>query len=146
MRVGDDFIVILRAGGHVVRTLFPVLTEVGGSVYTLLAFTRFDDAIKRIWRRRRHGQADTTHMVFGQASTDFLPICTTIQAAMNARSRTAIDQSPYVTPTLIAGSHDQVRIIWVYHEFVDSGVLINSKNLVPSGPAILCAIEPAIAP
>ena len=62
--------------------LLPVLSKIDGALHALLVFARFDDAVERVWRRGRHGQTDASHVVLRQAGTDFRPVGTAVQAAM----------------------------------------------------------------
>ena len=65
-----------------------------------------------------------------------MPAHATIGAFVDAAARPTVDQCPYMTPALVAGCYDHVRVCGVDHELVDAGVFVDIQDAFPVNTAV----------
>ena len=131
VRIDIQLVVILGAAGHVIRPLFPTLAKIGAAVNATVFFLRLNDGVEHIGRRGRHGQADPAEVARRQITCNLAPGFTAIIGLVDATAGTAVDQRPDVSPALVTGRHDHVRVGRIDDEFIDARIFIDPEQLLP---------------
>ena len=109
-----------------------------------LPVVRLDDGVNTIRTIRHAREPDPAHVVLGQTADDCRPGNAAILAAVNAASRSAVDQGPNVPAPLIAGRKDTIAVARIDDELVDTGVLIDRQNQTPALAAVARLIQAAV--
>ena len=125
VRIGNQFVVVLRAGADVVAAFLPACAGVGGTVDASLVGLSLDDRVQDVGVRRREGQADAAHLHLGQSAGQFGPGRSRIDGLVDPRAGSAVDQRPDATTTLVARGVEHVGVARVEKHLVDPGMFVD---------------------
>ena len=144
VRIGNQFVVVLRAGADVVATFIPACAGVGGTVDASLVALSLDDRVQDVGIRRREGQADAAHLHAGQPAGQLGPGSPRVDGLVDPRAGPAVNQRPDATATLVARGVEHVGVARVEQHLVDPGVFVDLEHALPALTAVEGFVQSAV--
>ncbi len=145
VRIGKEFLVVLRIARTPVAHAHPALPAIIGAVETAVFPGRGNGGIDHVGILRRDGQPDPPPVLALQAALYLAPAVAPVGALVDGRFRSAGDEDTHMPATLVTAGVQNVGIARVENHVGDPGHVADMKHSLPAPAAVTGAVEPPLA-